>query len=280
MQRQSVGSSSMRWWTQPGKHDLSELRSYQDWYLRYYLQSVPGVAEVAPIGGFVRQYQVTVDPNKLAGYGISVDMVMEAIRKNNNDVGGRLVEFSQREYMVRGRGYAKTTDDIERIAVMTDPKTGTPVHVRDIGRVALGPDIRRGVADLDGKGDAVGGIIVMRYGENALKVIERVKKKLKEIEPTLPEGVQVVATYDRADLIDRSIETLKGTLTEELHHRKRGDPDLSMARSQRRDSHFHDPYCRNYFLHSYVWDEDHFQHHVAWVGLRLRSERWSMRRLS
>jgi Cu(I)/Ag(I) efflux system membrane protein CusA/SilA len=199
-----------------GKHDLSELRSYQDWYLRYYLQSVPGVAEVAPIGGFVRQYQVTVDPNKLAGYGISVDMVMEAIRKNNNDVGGRLVEFSQREYMVRGRGYAKTTDDIERIAVMTDPKTGTAVHVRDIGQVALGPDIRRGVADLDGKGDAVGGIIVMRYGENALKVIERVKKKLKEIEPTLPEGVQVVTTYDRSELIDRSIETLKGTLTEEM----------------------------------------------------------------
>jgi copper/silver efflux system protein len=126
-----------------GRHDLSEIRSYQDWYLRYYLQSVPGVAEVAPIGGFVRQYQVTVDPNKLAGYGVSVDMVMEAIRKNNNDVGGRLVEFSQREYMVRGRGYAKTTDDIERIAVMTDPKTGTPVRVRDIGEVALGPDIRR-----------------------------------------------------------------------------------------------------------------------------------------
>jgi Cu(I)/Ag(I) efflux system membrane protein CusA/SilA len=199
-----------------GKHSLADLRSYQDWYLRYYLQSVPGVAEVAPIGGFVRQYQVNVDPNKLAGYRISLDMVMESIRKNNNDVGGRLVEFSQREYMVRGRGYAKSRSDLEEIAVMNDPETGTPVRVKDIGSVTLGPDIRRGVADLDGKGDAVGGIVVMRYGENALHVIERVKQKIKDIEPTLPEGVKIVTTYDRADLIERSIDTLKHTLTEEL----------------------------------------------------------------
>lgn len=199
-----------------GKHDLAELRSYQDWYLRYYLQSVPGVAEVAPIGGFVRQYQVTVDPNKLAGYGIPVEMVMEAIRKNNNDVGGRLVEFSQREYMVRGRGYAKSPADIEEIAVMADAKSGTPVRIKDIGSVTLGPDIRRGIADLDGKGEAVGGIVVMRYGENALHVIDRVKQKIKDIEPTLPEGVKIVVTYDRADLIDRSIDTLKHTLIEEL----------------------------------------------------------------
>ncbi|HEY4492985.1 MAG TPA: efflux RND transporter permease subunit, partial [Acidobacteriota bacterium] len=199
-----------------GKNSLADLRSYQDWYLRYYLQSVPGVAEVAPIGGFVRQYQVTVDPNKLSGYGISTEMVMEKIRKNNNDVGGRLVEFSQREYMVRGRGYAKTPADIENIAVMTNPETGTPVRIRDIGSVSLGPDIRRGVADLDGQGDAVGGIVVMRYGENALHVIDRVKKKIEEIEPTLPEGVKIVTTYDRAELIDRSIETLKDTLLEEL----------------------------------------------------------------
>ena len=199
-----------------GKQSLADLRSYQDWYLRYYLQSVPGVAEVAPIGGFVRQYQVTVDPNKLAGYGISTEMVMEKIRKNNNDVGGRLVEFSQREYMVRGRGYAKTTEDLEKIAVMTNPETGTPVRIRDIGSVMLGPDIRRGVADLDGQGEAVGGIVVMRYGENALHVIDRIKKKIKEIEPTLPEGVKIVTTYDRAELIDRSIENLKNTLFEEL----------------------------------------------------------------
>lgn len=199
-----------------GKHSLAELRSFQDWYLRYYLQSVPGVAEVAAIGGFVRQYQVTVDPNKLAGYGLSLDMVMEAIRKNNNDVGGRLVEFSQREYMVRGRGYAKSVDDIEKISVMADSKTGTPVRVRDIGQVTLGPDIRRGVADLDGKGDAVGGIVVMRYGENALHLIERVKQKIKEIEPSLPDGVKIEVTYDRSDLIDRSIDTLKHTLIEEM----------------------------------------------------------------
>lgn len=199
-----------------GKHDLSDLRSYQDWYLRYYLQSVPGVAEVAPIGGFVRQYQVTVDPNKLAGYGIPLDMVMESIRDNNNDVGGRLVEFSQREYMVRGRGYTKNPKDIEDIAVMTDPKTGTPVRIQDIGSVSLGPDIRRGVADLDGKGDVVGGVVIMRHGENALHVIERVKDKIKQIEPTLPEGVKLIVTYDRSELIDKSIETLKDTLTEEL----------------------------------------------------------------
>lgn len=199
-----------------GKQDLAQLRSYQDWYLRYYLQSVPGVAEVAPVGGFVRQYQVTVDPNKLAGYGIPLEMVMESIRKNNNDVGGRLVEFSQREYMVRGRGYAKKTEDIEEISVMADPKTGTPVRIKDVGRVALGPDIRRGVVDLDGEGDVVGGIVIMRHGENALKVIERVKKKIEEVKPTLPDGVEIVYTYDRADLIRRSIDTLKETLTEEL----------------------------------------------------------------
>ncbi len=199
-----------------GKQSLADLRSYQDWYLRYYLQSVPGVAEVAPIGGFVRQYQVVVDPNKLAGYGISAEMVMEKIRKNNNDIGGRLVEFSQREYMVRGRGYAKNAQDIEKIAVMTNSETGTPVRIGDLGSVTLGPDIRRGVADLDGKGDAVGGIVVMRYGENALHVIDRVKNKIKEIEPTLPEGVKIVTTYDRSELIDHSIETLKDTLTEEL----------------------------------------------------------------
>jgi copper/silver efflux system protein len=199
-----------------GKHNLAELRTYQDWYLRYYLQSVPGVAEVAPIGGFVRQYQVLMDPNRLAGYGISFDMVMEAIRKNNNDVGGRLVEFSQREYMVRGRGYAKKAEDIEEISVMADAKTGTPVRIKDIGSVTIGPDMRRGIADLDGRGDVVGGVVIMRYGENALHVIERVKKKIQEVEPSLPEGVRIVVTYDRADLIKRSIDTLKDTLTEEM----------------------------------------------------------------
>ncbi|MBI1818111.1 MAG: efflux RND transporter permease subunit [Deltaproteobacteria bacterium] len=199
-----------------GKHDLAELRSFQDWYLRYYLQSVPGVAEVAPIGGFVRQYQVNVDPNALLAYKLPLEKVVEAIRQGNNDVGGRLVELSGREYMVRGRGYARSTKDLEQIVVGNDERSGTPVLIKDIGHVELGPDIRRGVADLDGNGDVVGGIVIMRYGENALHVIDRVKAKLKEIEPGLPAGVKLVTTYDRAELINRSIDTLKRTLTEEL----------------------------------------------------------------
>src|SRR3990167_5949710 len=156
-----------------GTHSLAELRSFQDWNLRYQLQSVPGVAEVAPIGGFVRQYQVNVDPDKMLLYRIPIMKVVEAIRKGNNDVGGRLVEFSGAEYMVRGRGYAKSVKDIEDIVVGVDEKTGIPILVKNIASVALGPDIRRGVADLDGKGDIVGGIVVMRHGESALRVIER-----------------------------------------------------------------------------------------------------------
>ena len=199
-----------------GKHSLAELRSFQDWYLRYYLQSVPGVAEVAPIGGFVRQYQVNLDPNALAAYRIPVNRVVEAIRNGNNDVGGRLVEISGREYMVSGRGYIKSLSDIEKIVVGSDSRTGTPILVRNLGIVTLGPDIKRGIADLDGKGDAVGGIVVMRYGENALNVIEKVKDKLKEIEPSLPKGVKIVTTYDRSELINRSIKTLYSTIKEEL----------------------------------------------------------------
>jgi len=199
-----------------GKNDLAELRSFQDWYLRYYLQSVPGVAEVAPLGGFVRQYQVNVDPNKLAAYNLPIEKVTAAIRSGNNDVGGRLVEFSGREYMVRGRGYAKTTGDIGKIVVAVNDKTGTPITLRDLGDVVLGPDIRRGVADLDGQGETVAGIVVMRQGENALHVIDRVKAKLKDIEPSLPPGVKIVTTYDRSELILRSIENLKHTLIEEL----------------------------------------------------------------
>jgi Cu(I)/Ag(I) efflux system membrane protein CusA/SilA len=199
-----------------GQHDLAQLRSFQDWYLRYYLQSIPGVAEVAPIGGFVRQYQVNVDPNALLAYKLPLEKVVEAIRQGNNDVGGRLVELSGREYMVRGRGYARSTKDLEQIVVGNDERSGTPVLISDIGHVELGPDIRRGVADLDGNGDVVGGIVIMRYGENALHVIDRVKAKLKEIEPGLPAGVKLVTTYDRAELINRSIDTLKRTLTEEL----------------------------------------------------------------
>jgi Cu(I)/Ag(I) efflux system membrane protein CusA/SilA len=199
-----------------GRYSTEALRSFQDWYLRYYLQSVPGVAEVAPIGGLVRQYQIQVDPNALAAYRIPLEKVSEAVRHGNNDVGGRLVEFSGREFMVRGRGYARSLADLDRIVVGVNPMTGTPVTVKDIGQVTLGPDIRRGVADLDGKGDVVGGVVIMRSGENALKVIERVKAKLDEIRPALPPGVKLVTTYDRSDLILRSIDTLKHTLIEEI----------------------------------------------------------------
>jgi Cu(I)/Ag(I) efflux system membrane protein CusA/SilA len=199
-----------------GHYSLDQLKTYQDWYLRYALQSVPGVAEVAPVGGFVRQYQVNIDPNKLLAYKIPVDSVVEAVRKGNNDVGGRLVEFSGREYMVRGRGYVHSLGDLEKIVVGNNPATGTPILVRDLGTATLGPDLRRGIAEHDGEGEVVGGIVIMRFGENAEKVIQRVREKIAEIEPTLPPGVQIVTTYDRADLIERSLENLKGTLIEEL----------------------------------------------------------------
>ncbi|HEX5035820.1 MAG TPA: CusA/CzcA family heavy metal efflux RND transporter [bacterium] len=199
-----------------GKHDLSELRSFQDWNLKYQLQAVPGVAEVATFGGPVKQYQVAVDPNALLAINIPLAQVTEAIRKGNNEVGGRLVEFSGREYMVRGRGYIKSIADIENIAVGNDPKTGTPILVKNLGTVSLGPDLRRGVADWNGRGDVVGGVVVMRYGENALDVIERVKRRISEIRGSFPEGVRLVTAYDRSDLIKRAIDTLKATLTEEI----------------------------------------------------------------
>jgi Cu(I)/Ag(I) efflux system membrane protein CusA/SilA len=196
-----------------GKYDLAQLRSLQDWYLRYQIGSVEGVAEVASVGGFVRQYQVNLDPNKLAAYRLPVKSVIDAIRMSNNDVGGRSVELSGAEYMVRGRGYIKSIKDIESVTVGGD--RGTPILVRDVASVTLGPDMRRGIAELDGKGEVVGGIVVMRHGENALNLIDRVKQKLKEIEPALPAGVKIVSTYDRSDLILRSIATLKEKLIEE-----------------------------------------------------------------
>jgi Cu(I)/Ag(I) efflux system membrane protein CusA/SilA len=199
-----------------GQHSIDQLRSYQDWYLRYALQTVQGVAEVAPVGGFVRAYQVNVDPNRLLAYKISINAVSDALGKANNDAGGRLVEFSGREYMVRGRGYIRSLEDIEKIAIANNAQTGTPVTIRDVGTVTFGPDLRRGVSDLDGKGEAVGGVVIMRYGENAEKTIERVKARIKEIEPTLPAGVKLVTTYDRSELIDRAVDNLKHTLIEEL----------------------------------------------------------------
>ncbi|MHB8861354.1 MAG: efflux RND transporter permease subunit [Pirellulaceae bacterium] len=198
-----------------GQNDLAQLRSVQDWYLRYQLQSVPGVAEVASIGGFQKQYQVNIDPTKLLAFNIPISTVVQSIRDGNNDVGGRLVEFSGAEYMVRGRGYVKNVGDIEQIVVGAD-KQGTPILVRNLGSVTLGPDIRRGIADLDGEGDTVGGIVIMRAGENALNVIERVKDKLEDIKPSLPKGAEVVTTYDRSTLIERSIDTLEEELVLEV----------------------------------------------------------------
>ncbi len=199
-----------------GRRNLADLRGLQDWSLRYQLQSVEGVAEVAAVGGFVKQYQVSVDPNLLLAYRIPLTQVIDAVRKGNVEAGGRLLEFAGTEYMVRGRGYVKSVSDIENIVVGSDSKSGTPILVRHLAKVALGPDMRRGVADLDGEGDAVGGIVVMRHGENALRVIERVKARLEEIKSTLPEGVEIVTTYDRSGLIRRSIATLTRALWEEM----------------------------------------------------------------
>jgi Cu(I)/Ag(I) efflux system membrane protein CusA/SilA len=198
-----------------GQLSLADLRSLQDWSLRYWLQSVPGVAEVASVGGFVKQYQVNVDPNRLLAYHISLRTVIDAIRTSNNDVGGRAIEIAGTEHLVRGLGYISSPTDIEMIPVATDGN-GTPILIRDLASVTLGPDLRRGIATLDDKGEVVGGIVVMRYGENALNVIRAVKAKLAEIEPSLPPGVKIVPTYDRSSLILRAIETLRHTLTEEL----------------------------------------------------------------
>jgi Cu(I)/Ag(I) efflux system membrane protein CusA/SilA len=194
-----------------GRHDLASLRSFQDWYLRYWLQSVPGVAEVASIGGYQKQYQVNVDPQRLLAYKLPLDRVITAVRDGNSESGGRLVEIAGAEFMVRGRGYAKSISDLETIAVGSDA-TGTPILLRDVAQVTVGPALRRGIADLDGRGDTVGGIVVMRSGENALRVIARVKAKLAEVRGSLPEGVEIVPTYDRSGLIERSIATLRGEL--------------------------------------------------------------------
>ena len=195
------------------RHSLADLRSLQDWYLRYQLETVPGVAEVATIGGFVRQYQVNLDPEKLRAYGIPLSTVIEKVRGSTNEVGGRLLEMGGAEYMIRGLGYLRSLSDLETVPVAT--KNGTPVLVRDLGTVTFGPDIREGVAEWQGEGETVGGIVVMRDGMNALNVINGVKQKLQEIKPSLPAGVEVVAGYDRSGLIRTSIETLQHDLLEE-----------------------------------------------------------------
>lgn len=196
-----------------GSHSLAELRSYQDWYLRYYLKSVPGVAEVAVFGGFGKQYQVNVDPNRLQSFGLPISKVVEAVRTGNTETGARLIEFGGTEYMVRGRGYARSVRDFEEIVIAVN-ETGTPICLKDIGTVEIGPDIRRGASDLNGKGETVSGIVVMRNGQNAVDVIDRVKTRIREIEPGLPQGVKIVPVYDRSDLINRAINNLRWTLTE------------------------------------------------------------------
>ena len=198
-----------------GQNDLAALRSLQDFRLRYWLESVEGVAEVAAIGGFEKEYQVTVDPDKLAGYGITLPQVAQAIRRSNNDVGGRVLEIAGHEHFIRGRGYIHGIDDIERIALAANP-AGVPVTVGQVAKVSLGPAMRRGLAELDGNGETVGGIVIMRYGEDALDVIERVKQRLADIQRSLPPGVEIVSVYDRSDLIERAIATLKHTLFEEM----------------------------------------------------------------
>jgi len=195
------------------QHTLAELRTIQDWYLRYQLAKAPGVAEVASVGGFVQQYQVTVDPTKLRAYNIPLAKVAQVIRESNRDVGGRVIEMAEAEYMVRGRGYLRGRADIEQLVVKSDK--GTPVLIRDIARVELGPDERRGLTELNGEGEVVSGIVMARYGQNALEVIHNLKAKIEEVKSGLPAGVEIVTTYDRSDLIHRAIDTLKRTLIEE-----------------------------------------------------------------
>src|SRR5512147_353865 len=192
---------------------LAELRTLQDWYLRYQLTKAPGVSEVASIGGYVQQYQVIVDPARLRAYGIPLERIAEAIRTSNRDVGGRVVEMAETEYMVRGRGYLRGVEDIENLVLRAE--RGTPVRIRDVARVELGPDERRGMAEFNGVGEVVSGIVVARHGENALRVIDGVKQRIDELKSGLPEGVEIVTVYDRSELIHRAIDTLTDTLIQE-----------------------------------------------------------------
>tara|TARA_R110002110_G_scaffold12718_3_gene60892 strand:+ start:54020 stop:57196 length:3177 start_codon:yes stop_codon:yes gene_type:complete len=198
-----------------GNHDLSDLRSIQDWYLRYPLQTVSGVAEVASVGGFVKQYQIEVDPNALLRYKIPLEKVKHAIKQSNNDVGGRLVELAETEYMVRARGYIQSVDDINKIPVGVD-ESGTPIRIRDIAYVKIGPELRRGLVELNGEGEVAGGVVIMRYGENALATIKGVRQKLEELKKGLPAGVEIVPVYDRGDLIERAVDSLNTSLLQEL----------------------------------------------------------------
>jgi len=196
------------------KMDLGEQRALQDWYVKFALQTVPGVAEVASFGGFEKQYQIIIDPVKLQYYNISLMDVMNKVKANNNDVGGRKFEMADMAYIIRGLGYIKSKEDVENIALIN--YNGIPVRVKDIGSVQMGGDLRLGIFDMDGEGEVVGGIIVMRYNENANKVIEAVKEKMKEVEKGLPEGVTFKSSYDRSTLIQEAVQSVKGTLIEEM----------------------------------------------------------------
>jgi len=197
-----------------GKHDLAQLRSIQDWYLRYPLQTVEGVSEVASIGGFVKQYQIELNPDALLAYNIPLAKIKHAIQRSNNDVGGRLVEMGETEYMVRGLGYIKSIQDLETIPVDVD-NNGTPIYLKQLANIHLGPELRRGVAEYNGEGEVAGGVVIMRFGENALATIERVREKLESLKAGLPEGVEIVPVYDRGDLIERAVDNLKEKLIEE-----------------------------------------------------------------
>ena len=197
------------------RHDLGELRSIQDWYLKYELTSVPGVSEVASIGGFVRQYQITVDPNRLRAYGIPISRIRDAVQNSNSDVGGRLLEVAEKEFMIRGLGFIESVEDIRKIALGVDA-AGAPILVKDVARVAMGPEMRRGIAEWNGEGEAVGGIVVVRHGAGTLEVIRAVKERLEQVKAGLPEGVEVKIAYDRTALIERSVDNLQTSLMQQL----------------------------------------------------------------
>ncbi len=209
-----TGVGHVFWYTLEGKHDLATLRATQDWYVKLHLQGVAGVAEVASIGGYVRQYQVDVDPQKMKGYGVTLAAIQNAVMRSNNDVGGKILEMSDAEYFVRGQGYIRHIEDIENIVVGTG-RDGTPTYIRNIGTVQMGGDLRRGSIEKNGQGQVVGGIVVMRYGENAKAVIDRVKERIREISPGLPAGMEIKPAYDRSDIIVASVKTLTTALIEE-----------------------------------------------------------------
>ena len=261
--RASAGSSSTRWSTRPARQSLADLRSYQDWYLRYYLKSVPGVAEVAPIGGFVRQYQVQVDPNRLRAFNIPIDKVVEAVRAGNNDVGGRLVEMTGAEYMVRGRGYAQSTEDLGNIVLAHERRAAGPSASRTWARSRSAPTSDAASPISTARATWSAGIVVMRQGENALDVIERVKAKLEELKPSLPPGVEVVTTYDRSDLIQRSIDNLEDTLIEELVIVSLVILRLPLAHPERHHPDHHDSGRHHHRVHPDADDGAQLQHHVA-----------------